>query len=195
MKDGRSHRTECEPAPTLARPPEPAGVPRRGLETVASSILQDGAACDEHHGPIAESRHAAHAADSARGGDDAPARAVPVLEHKPAAQMSLAEMAAIEPRLSVAFGFGSGLETTPQPVPFQCSISALGQHLLLGFPIPTAQTSDGESAVTPKNDLKPCGGSGRTTRLQFVPSKWRVSAPEPPLPTAHMSLLESAEIP
>jgi hypothetical protein len=47
---------------------------------------------------------------------------------KPAAQMSSGDMAAIDDRLSVAFGFGSGLETGLQPVPFQCSISALGQQ-------------------------------------------------------------------
>ena len=81
INGGRSPRRECESAPTLARPPEPAGVIRRGLESVASSILQDGAArADDHDGPIAEGRHAVQAADSARGGDDAPARAVPVLE-------------------------------------------------------------------------------------------------------------------
>src|SRR5258707_8258436 len=45
------------------------------------SILQDGAArADDHDGPIAESRHAVHAEDSARGGEDAPARAIPVLD-------------------------------------------------------------------------------------------------------------------
>src|SRR6516165_404792 len=79
-KEGRSHRAKCEAAATWARPPEPACVIRRGLEANASSVLHDGVARDEHHGPIAESRHAAHAADSARGGDGCPARAVPVLD-------------------------------------------------------------------------------------------------------------------
>src|SRR6516164_7324215 len=73
---GRSHRMPCEPAPSYARPPEPTGVVRRGL-VAAPSVLHDGVPRDEHHGPIAESRHAAPAG---RGGDSGPARAVPVLD-------------------------------------------------------------------------------------------------------------------
>src|SRR5262249_44392911 len=80
---GRSHRMPCEPAPTWPRPPEPTGVVRRGLAAEAPSILQDGAArADNHDGPIAESRYCVERpGDSARhGGDEAPARAVPVLD-------------------------------------------------------------------------------------------------------------------
>jgi hypothetical protein len=72
--------------------------------------------------------------------------------------------------LRVALAFGSGLETTLKLVPSRCSISPWGQHLLLNFPIPTAQTSDGESAVTELNEEKPLGEQGVATRLQFVPS-------------------------
>src|SRR5262249_47132703 len=66
----------CEPAPTWPRPPEPTVVVRRGLETAAPSVLQDGVAGDHHDCPIAEGRYT----DSGCGGDEAPARPVPVLD-------------------------------------------------------------------------------------------------------------------
>jgi hypothetical protein len=89
---------------------------------------------------------------------------------RPAAQMSLAETAAIEPRLSVAIGSGSGLLTTLQFVPFHCSISAWGQHLLLGFSIPTAQTSLLATAPTPSRSARPLRVAVGMA-LQLVPPK------------------------
>src|SRR6516165_7029907 len=66
----------CKTAPTWPRPPEPTGVVRRGLDA-APSVLQDGAACgDDHDGPIAEGRYTR----ARHGGDEAPARPVPVLD-------------------------------------------------------------------------------------------------------------------
>jgi hypothetical protein len=65
--------------PDLGSAAAHAGMIRRGLET-ASSILQDVPfAADCHDGPITEGRHSEERADSARAGDDAPARAVPLL--------------------------------------------------------------------------------------------------------------------
>ena len=99
---GRSHPTDCESAPTWARPPEPAGAIRRGLVAEAPSILQDGAAsADDHDGPIAESRHAV-AGKRLRSAVATRLQLVPFqfsMPTVPAAQMSLAEMAAIPWRL------------------------------------------------------------------------------------------------
>ena len=106
--------------------------------------------------------------------------------------MSLAEMAAIPCRLRVAFGFGSGLGTTLKLVPSHCSISPWGQQRLSNFPIPTPQTSDGESAVTAWSEEKPWRKIGVLTWLQLVPSKCRTVGL---FVTAQMSLLASAEMP
>src|SRR5262249_3135398 len=66
----------------------------------------------------------------------------------PAAQMSLAEIAAIAWRFLLTFGCGLGLETLLQLVPSQWSTKGSHPCDALGLTIPTAQTFDGESAAT-----------------------------------------------
>src|SRR5690349_19501091 len=69
----------------------------------------------------------------------------------PAAQTSLAEIAATAARPLFPCGLGFGLGTALQLVPSQCSITAVGwaENPPVGTPgpVPTAQTLAGDSAV------------------------------------------------
>jgi hypothetical protein len=83
----------------------------------------------------------------------------------PMAQMSLAETAAIPVRLLDEYGFGSGLETTLQLVPSQCSNKIRSSETFMS---PAAQTSVVETAVTVLR-IAPLGSVALETTLQLVP--------------------------
>src|SRR5205807_5020034 len=108
--------------------------------------------------------------------------------------MFVAEMAAIPNSKLVPLGFGFGLETALQLVPFQCATPASVSDGGRPFAPPAAQALVGESTATARSERST---DGAATRLQLVPSKWRITAPptEKLSPTAHTWLLASAEMP
>src|SRR6516165_7788169 len=167
-KGGRSHRAECESPPSWARPPEPTGALRRGLGRRHPQFSR--MELPETTTTVPSLR----AATPELGTEETRLQLVPFqfsIPTVPAAQMSLAEMAAIALRLRLALRFGSGLETWLQLVPSQCSTRGIHPKFE-GLTHPTAQTLDGESAATPKRSGPPTRASGKVVRLQLVPSKW-----------------------
>src|SRR5260370_8655557 len=108
--------------------------------------------------------------------------------------MLVAEVAQIPNSKLVPLGFGCGLETALQRVPFQCATPASVSDGGRPFAPPAAQALVGESTATARSDRST---DGAPTRLQFVPSKWRITAPptQKLSPTPQTSLLASAEMP
>src|SRR6516165_12015173 len=139
-KEGRSHRAECESPPSWARPPEPTGALRRGLGRRHPQFSR--IELPETTTTVPSLR----AATPALGTEETRLQLVPFqfsIPTDPAAQMSLAEMAAIAWSHLLSFGCGSGLETWLQLVPSQCSTTGSHPSDALGLTIPTAQTLDG----------------------------------------------------
>src|SRR5215472_5258441 len=80
-----------------------------------------------------------------------------------------------------------------QRVPSQCRIRVCPAPVALSSP--TAQASEGESALTASRLLAKRPGLGAATRAQLVPFQCSTSVPAGVSPTAHASLLDSALTP
>src|SRR6516225_1693506 len=119
----------------------------------------------------------------------------------PTAHTSPAETPATATRPLLPCGFGLGLGTTVQLVPSQCSITAVGcaENPPVGTPgpVPTAHTSEGDSAATVTTPPKRRCAAG--FRVQLVPFQCRLTFSSlvglvARNPMAHTSVAESAEI-
>src|SRR5260370_7913747 len=108
--------------------------------------------------------------------------------------MLVAEVAQIPNSKLVPLGFGCGLETALQRVPFQCATPASVSDGGRPFAPPAAQALAGESTATARSERST---DGAATRLQFVPSKWRITAPptEKLSPTARPPFLAPPPMP
>src|SRR5438067_1685508 len=108
----------------------------------------------------------------------------------PAAQ-TVSPAAATADRVS-RYEFAPGVGATCQRAPSQCMASVRSPPP--GFWVPTAHTSREAMAATPLRLLPPGPGLGLGITLQVLPSQCIVSVCGPLLPTAHISLSETADM-